>query len=423
MRLTFLAFLLVGACTTSPAPPPPVQVAATIEPAAQAPAPRLPSPPTGARIKASGFATILSAPPVPYPDAPPAPPGEQESQRLAREQGVSVSHAESMMNPDESAMRAANALRRRLEREAAGNYVDVQIVRDPRPRYQFHFRSDGPETLARFTRDPRFKGVTGGVAHSELAPVMQQWFARFEPYRLSSAGGANPFTGMIEIEIAVGASEYEAIAAREGWQLPPNVTLKFQPEIDPATTLAPDAAPFVRTFPRADRAPAIILTSASGGRIILHDGCFRMNEPDGPLVLFGRNMRLLRDDQGYLALESIGEPGKRARIGEEMIWGGYPPGVEEEPGVQAIRRHCGSGPIASVGEPESAASFRVRSHAIAAYAQERRLTLQAAWDEIKACWAAQDARRASARPSDSPPYTKECDSPGPINPPPPARRR
>jgi hypothetical protein len=324
-----------------------------------------------------------------------------------------------MMNPDESAMQAANTLRGRLQREAAGNYVDVQIVRDPRPRYQFHFRRDGPETLARFTRDPRFVAVTGGVPHSELAPVMQQWLARFAPYRLSSSGGANPFTGTIEIHIGVGRSEYEAIAAREGWQLPPNVTLKFQPEIDPATALAPDAAPFVRTFPRADRAPDIILTSATGGRIILHDGCFRMNKPDGPLVLFGRNMRLLRDEQGYLAIERIGEPGKRARIGEEMIWGGYPPAVEEELGARGIRRHCGSGPIVSIGEPESAASFRVRAHAIAAYAQERRITLQAAWDEIKACWADQDARRSALRPGDSHPHVRECDSPGPVNPPPP----
>jgi hypothetical protein len=273
MRLTFLAFLLVGACTTSPSPP--VQVAS-----ASAPAPAL-SAPTGARIEASGFATILTAPPIPYPDAPPVPPAEQETQRLAREQGISVSHAEQMMNPDDATMHAANALRRRLEREAAGNYVDARIVRDPRPRYQFFFRKNGPETLARFTRDPRFEGVTGGVPHAELAPVLHQMFERLAPHRLSSSGGANPLTGTIEIDIPVGRSEFEPVAAREGWQLPSNVTLNFQPEIDPATVLAADAAPFVRAFPRADRAPSIILTSATSGRIILHDGCFRMNKPTG----------------------------------------------------------------------------------------------------------------------------------------------
>jgi hypothetical protein len=325
-----------------------------------------------------------------------------------------------MMNPDEATRLAATALRERLRREAGDNFVDARIVRDPRPRFEFHFRRDGPATLARFTRDPRFKAVTGGVPHTELEPVMQQWFARFEPHRLSSAG-ADPFTGTIEIEIAVGRSEYEAIAAREGWQPPPNVTLKFQPDIDPATMLAPDAAPFVRTFPRADRAPAIILTSATSGRIILHDGCFRMNKPDGPHVLFGRNTRLLRDAEGYLAIESLASPGKRARIGEEMVWGGYPPAVEEEPGVQAIRRHCGGGPIASIGEPESTASFRVRPHAIAAYAEARRIPLQRAWDEIKACWADEDRRQAAARPGEAGRPRRECDIVGPRNPPPPRR--
>jgi hypothetical protein len=129
----------------------------------------------------------------------------------------------------------------------------------------------------------------------------------------------------------------------------------------------------------------------------------------------------LRDEQGYLAIESIARSGQRARIGEEMVWGGYPPAVEEEPGVQAIRRHCGSGPIASIGEPESVAAFRVRPHAIVSYAQARRLSLQAAWDEIKACWAAQDARRAALRPGEEAPHMRECDSPHPLNPPPPPR--
>lgn len=420
MRLMFLPFLFVGACTTA-SPPPPGELATRAAPAAAPSARTVPAAPTGARIEPSGFATILSAPSAPYPDAPPPMPAEQETQRLAREQGISVSHAELMMNPDEASMRAANALRQRLRREEAGNFVDARIVRDPRPRYQFHFRRNGPETLARYTSDPRFKAVTGGVPQSELEPVMQEWFARFQPHRLSSSGGADPFTGTIEIEIAVGRSEYEAIAARERWQLPPNVTLKFQPEIDPTTVLAPDAAAFVRTFPRADRAPALILTSATMGRIILHDGCFRVKQADGPLVLFGRNTRLVRDEEGYLAIESIGEPGKRARIGEDMVWGGYPPAVEEEPGVQAIRRHCGAGEIASVGVPESAAAFRVRPHAIAAYAEARRLPIQAAWDEIKTCWEQEDRRRAAQAPGAPQPPSRECDMVGERNPPPPRR--
>lgn len=313
------------------------------------------------------------------------------------------------------------ALHRRLQREAAGNYVDVRIIRDPRPRFLFHFRRNGAETLRRFTRDPRFAAADGGTPQSELEPIMHSWMERFARHRLGGSGGADPFTGIIEIDVGVSRSEFEAIAAREGWTLPPQLRLTFAPEVDPPSVLTPEAAPFVRTFPRADRAPGIILTVAKGGRIILADGCFRLNSADGPLVLFGRNTRLIRDEQGYLTVVSITNGQARGRIGEHMTWGGYLPGVEEEPGVQAIRRHCGSGPIESVGEPESTAHFRVRPHAIAAYAEARRISLQAAWDEIKACWAEQDALIGRRRPRDPPPSLRECDLPGSMNPPP--RRR
>lgn len=394
MRLVCLAFL-AAACTGAQA-----------------------QPPAGARIEASGYATILEAPAIPYPDAPPLPPGEQETERMARERGISVSHAERMMNPDAATMRAAIALDRRLKREARGNYVDVQIVRDPRPRYQFHFRRNGPETLARFTRDSRFRAVTGGVPPAELPPLLDEWLRRMEPHRLFGGGAADPFEGIVRIDVTVSRSELETIAAREGWQVPNNVRLSFQPEVDAASAIAPEVAPFVRTFPRADRAPSLILSIAKRGRIILVDGCFRMNSADGPLVLFGRNTRLVRDQAGYLVVEGIGNRQARGRIGEDMTWGGYPGGVEDEPGVRAIREHCGAGPIESVGEPQSSAWFRVRPYAIASYARHVGIPPQEAWDAIKACWAEQDARRGQP---DAAPY-RDCDVPGPINPPPPPPR-
>ena len=414
MRLALLVFLLAAACTRSDAEPQPAPPPAVAIP----PLPVAPPPPTGARIEPSGFATILDAPHVPYPDAPPAPPGEQETERLAREQGISVSHAERMMNPDPATMRAAIALDRRLEREARGNYVDVQIVRDPRPRYQFHFRRNGPETLARFTRDPRFRAVTGGVPAVELQPVMDEWMRRFQAQRLTNGGSVNPFEGVVEIDLGVSRSEFNAVGPAGGWQVPPNVRLNFAPEIDPEQLVTGEAAPFVRTFPRADRAPGMTLDIAQGGRIILVDGCFRLNNAEGPLVLFGRNTRLFRDEHGYLAVASTQNPQIGGRIGEHMTWGGYPGPVESEPGVEAIRRHCGAGPIESVGAPQSTAWFRVRPHAIASYAGHAGLSLQAAWDRIKACWAEQDARRGQPNAA---PY-RDCDVPGPINPPPPPPR-
>jgi hypothetical protein len=381
-----------------------------------------PAPPAGATVEPSGFATILSAPHVPYPTEPPAPPGEQETQRLARERGISVSHAELMMNPDEPTRHAAMALERRLRRSARDNYIDVRIVRDPRPRFQFHFRRDAAATLARFTRDPRFLAAEGGRPRSELQPILDSWMQRLGAYRLASSGGTDPFTGTIELDVGVSRPEFEAIAAREGWQLPPEIRLNFAPEIDPASLVPPAAAPFLRTFARADRAPGATLDIANRGRVILVDGCFRLNTPDGPHALFGRNTRLVLDQQGYLAVQSVDNRDLGGRIGEEMIWGGYPGAREDEPGVQAIRQHCGSGPIESVGQPYSAAYFRLRPYMIAEYARANGLSPRAAWDRIKACWAEQDAQREASRPGERPAMPmRECDSIHPINPPPPRR--
>ncbi len=410
MRFRALGLAILASCTSPP------------EQAEEAPA-TIP-PPTGATIEPSGHATILTAPLEPYPDAPPPLPGENEPQRMARETGISVSEAESRMNPDADTMRAAIALDRRLEREAVGNYVDVKIIRDPRPRYVFYFRRDAAETLARFTSDRRFQAVEGGVPAAELEPLFQSWMERLQKHRLVTGGAINAFEGEVELEVGVSRPEFERIAAQEGWRLPPRLKLSFAEEIDEAAVVAPDVAPFIRAFARADRAPGATLDIAIGGRIYLRDGCFRLDDREGgsSLVLFGRDTRLHRDAEGYMAVSSLHNSETSGRIGEEMIWGGYPAAVEGEPGVRALRAHCGNDPIASVGVPTSASRFRVRPWAIAEYARARGISRQQAWDEIKACWADQDAHRARARPGEMPPPIRQCDSVHPINPPPPPNR-
>ena len=396
MRPFFLAMFL-AACAV---PQHPETVA---EPASARPAP-----PTGATIEPSGFATILAAPPVPYPETPPpSDRGESEPERIARENGISVAEAEARMNPDESTMQAAMALRDRLARGAAGNFVDVRIVRDPAPRYVFHFRRFAAATLARFSSDPRFAAVEGGVPAAELEPLLREWLERFRPHRLGSAASIDPFEGRVEIEAGVSRPEFETVAAREGWVLPDRIRLRFAPEIDESAAVAPDAAPFVRIFPRADREPGVVLGSATFGRLVLGDGCFRIDDArSGPLVLFGRNARLHRDSEGYLAVGSLANQRQSARVGERIVWGGHPAGSEDSPGVRAIRARCGEGPIVSVGEPASAHVFRVRPWAIDEYVRVRRISRQRAWDEIRACWAEQDARpEADRRPR------RDCDLP------------
>jgi hypothetical protein len=259
--------------------------------------PQPPVPPRGVRIGPSGYATILKAPPAPSKRRP----REQETAANAFGRDISVAPVEALMNP--------------------------------------------PET------------VTGGVSQEQLELVQNTWLARLG--RLASGAETDPSKDTVRIFISVGRSEFEPVARREGWLLPPNVTLRFAPDIDPATVVAPDVAPFIRAFARQDRAPSIILASATRARIILHDGCFRMNAPDGPLVLFGRNTRLHRDGTGYLTVSGIGEEAF-ARIGEPMIWGGYGEPEEDEPGVRLLRTRCGEGRVVSAGVPKSDRAFRAR---------------------------------------------------------------
>jgi hypothetical protein len=111
----------------------------------------------------------------------------------------------------------------------------------------------------------------------------------------------------------------------------------------------------VRVFARQNRAPGVVLQAALNGRLILRDGCFRMRTQGGePLVLFGRDVELGLDDDGYMVVSDplgVETPIRKARVGERVIWSG-PRGVNEaDAGVQALRANCGQGPVIAVGEP------------------------------------------------------------------------
>lgn len=409
MRALLIGWLLAqaGACAPSLAE----------EGAESAPAPEASPPPRGTRIEPSGYATILEASSVPYPEAVPPDP-HAEAPRDP--------NPYAMMNPDPATMEAALRLERRLIREAPGNYVDVKVIRDPRPRFAFYFRRDAEATLARFTRDPRFKAVEGGLPERELKPLFEEWAARFQKRNLGFHGSIRTFEGDVELNLGVPRSEFERVAAQEGWPAPPpRLKLNFAEEVNAAAAVAPDVAPFIRVFARADQSPGMVLSVLNSGRVVLRDGCFRQDDGKGgsPHVLFGRETVLRRDAEGWLTVSDPNSGESGARIGEPLVWGGYPPAREDEPGVRALRALCGQGPIVSVGVPESAHGFRVRPWAITAYARGKGLSRQAAWEEIKACWAREDARLAAARPGGPPPAPPlDCDSlhPGPPPPPPPS---
>lgn len=292
------------------------------------------------------FATILTAPPSPI---------GRPTETAGRGGG------EPLGNPDEAAMEAAMALDRRLQAEAGPDYVGLRIVRDPTPRVAFQFRRDAAATLARFTSDRRFVAVEGGVPRAELQPLFDEWWARFQPHRILGGGSVMEFDGEVRFDMTIDRAGFEAIAAREGWILPERLRLNFPPPPNPRA-VDPVLASRIRVFARQDRAPGAVLQAALGGRLILRDGCFRLQDHgDGgePLVLFGRDVELTIDDAGHMIVSDPSE-GRLARVGERVIWSG-PRGVDEaDAGVHALRAACGADPIVAVGEPVSEAVFNAR---------------------------------------------------------------
>lgn len=325
---------------------------------------QVPNPvPRGAAIGSSGYATILSAPatgPIKAaPAAPPPPPADGKPAPLPMTSEAVIAR-EMMMNPDDKATAAAQVLDQRIQAAERGNYIGMRIVRDPAPRFAFQFRQNAQATLARYTRDPRFTFREGGIPTEELQPIFDEWWARFEPYRLVGGGGVYEFDGKVIFDMNIDEAGFREIAAQERWTLPDRLELRFSRPRN-SRSIDPALERYVRVFARQDRQPAVVNMARLSGRVILRDGCFRLAEHgDGgePLVIFGRDVELGLDAEGYMALRDNSSDEATPRIGERMAWAGPQGYSEADPAVTLLRAECGPGQIIAVGSPES--DYRIR---------------------------------------------------------------
>lgn len=314
-------------------------------------------------IETSGYATVLHAPPSSRPVAR-MKRYEPEETRLMRELGISMDDARRRVNPDEGMSEAAYALHLRLQASVPDHYVGSRIVRDPYARFAFQFRRDAAATLARFTSDDRFIAIEGGIPRVELDPAFQFWTARFIEHRILDFGSLSEFEGRMEFDISIEQSRFDALATKEGWVIPGNVDLHFPPPLD-ADAVDPALARFVRIFPRNERGSGPVTLEYSSARLILRDGCFRLQGAGGvePLVLFGRGDQLGLDSEGFmivfdpLAVEHDRGP---ARVGEIVVTGGFGSYDEMDAGTKALRAACGSAPIAALDSPVGEHEFEQR---------------------------------------------------------------
>lgn len=114
------------------------------QPAAPAPAALVPR---GATIGASGYATILDAPPAPFTPAPPGVPRPPTADQLAGH--AKFQRAAQFQNKVGG---EAIALAKKLRVAEKGNFVDLYYENEGDPHVVFRFLRDGKRTLAKYTR-------------------------------------------------------------------------------------------------------------------------------------------------------------------------------------------------------------------------------------------------------------------------------
>lgn len=376
--------------------------------------------PTGVRTEPSGFVSVGTVPPTRFPDEPPPqdPPTESMFQKFARENGYTIEEAMRLINGTPEMMRETERLQRILRDQEADNYVDMRMVRDPAVTMVVTFKRDAEATLRKYTRHPGFRAVEGGRTRAELQPIADRWIKRLGDNNWQYGLSIQPDRGQIELDLGATKAEFDALLAKNGWTVDPEITISYAPPQPPAFT-DPALEQLVRIFPRASQSPVIVLSSLTTGTIVLDDGCFRLlgrvsGKPER-LVLFGRDVQLTRDDKGYLAFRVAQKP--LGRIGELMGWGGYGPARESEPDVIALRKVCGDDEIVSVGVPESMLLFSAPYPAqIDEYARINRMSRRKAWQEITSCLEKYgDARFGGGH---TPTPGKDCYG-MPISPPPP----
>jgi hypothetical protein len=338
-----------GARADSPAEPRPALAAAGPETATI----------RGARIEPSGYLTILSAPSAAYT---PALPGEP--QPLTRQQRSGHAQFARAGRFQNEVMDQVQALHRTLEAREKGNFVDLYFENEGEPHLVFRFLRDPEKTLARYTKDPRFKAMKADYGNAQLRAALDFMMETFREDRVIEGGGIGNKQNRAVITINVPDEEFRALVARKGVTIPDAVVLEF-----PQTTSAAQAnrplpvhiARFIRIFPRSDRPLGIVNAINSTAKVVLQDGCFRSPDQGNALVLFPMGANLFIDSEGYLAFGSGERPGY-ARVGETMIFPGSIYEVTAPELVRPIQAACGPGKVININGLQSAAAERAQSN-------------------------------------------------------------
>jgi hypothetical protein len=278
-------------------------------------------------------------------------------------------------------------------------------------------------TLARYTRDPLFEAATADFARTRQDEVAEGWAKRIGR-ELASAEYGNMTVPRLRVMLP--KPEFEARARAEGWRLPANLSLWFDPQATPdLPAVAPDVAASIRAFPQELRPSGPVPDMATYDAIVLRDGCLVIDEEgdDDPLAEFPLGIGLFRDAEGHLSFRSryserprtLGRVGTRLQLG----WRTGP-----RPAPAALAKACKASKIVTVTSVDQAAGYGGQWFAVREYRDRQRLTSAEAMSRANACLLGRERRLTDARlgrPVTSSDAFCPSDPTAPPPPPPPAR--
>lgn len=159
-------------------------------------------------------------------------------------------------------------------------FAGLWIQHQPDYRVVVAFTRDAAATLRKYTTDPLFKPLDRpGPTYKELRATQDSLYRELE--RLGArpvSAGADVMQARVEVEVVGDMGQFRAAVARGEVSLPPYVTIREPKPI--ATPTPPRAAGGpVKAFPRSRyRSGGPQLAILRTGKLVLEDGCLRLDE-------------------------------------------------------------------------------------------------------------------------------------------------
>jgi hypothetical protein len=372
---------------------------------------------TDDRVQDSGHLTIVEAPPYPPIERLGPEPAAQarEHRRWLLEKRVEEREL---------------ALLRRIKRETMGNFGGVEWRWRDGPQNGglgeltgiVYFLREPEQTLARYTRSPLYRAVRGDFARSDQDAVARRW-AETIGEDVAFPGFSNMQVPVLDV--AMPRAEFEERARREGWRLPVNLKLRFNPLAEPDLPAVPaDLQPLIRAFPQQPRLSGPTPDIATFDAIVLRDGCFFIDGPDedDPLVEFPLGIGVYRDGEGHLAFRSRYAADKRhlGRVGTRLQLGYR---SQPRPAPAQLVRACRARTIVTITSADQAAGYGADRFAVEQYRRRHGLSAAEAIRRANECLLAQEQVIADNRLRGGRRHATLCARLGlmgnPVTPPPP----